>query len=57
MAAWAKTLDPSQYRLADGVLTLEPGAELKIPVQPSVALDERMVLELSVKVEVLSEER
>lgn len=57
VAAWAKTLDPSQYRLADGVLTLEPGAELKVPVQPSVALDERMVLELSVKVEVLSEEQ
>jgi len=53
LAAWATTLDPSQYKLSDGVLTLEPGAELKIPVQPSVALDERMVLELSVKVEVL----
>jgi flagellar hook-associated protein 2 len=56
LAAWGKTLDPSQYELADGVLTLEPGAELKIPVQPPVALDERMVLELSVKVEVLSEQ-
>jgi flagellar hook-associated protein 2 len=57
VAAWAKTLDPSQYKLTDGVLTLEPGAEMKIPVQPSVTLDERMVLELSVKVEVLSEEQ
>ncbi|MCX7031971.1 MAG: flagellar filament capping protein FliD [Spirochaetes bacterium] len=56
VAAWSKTLDPSQYKLTDGVLTLEPGAELKVPVQPSVALDERMVLELSVKVELLSEE-
>ena len=57
VAAWAKTLDPSQYRLTDGVLTLEPGAEMKVPVQPSVALDERMVLELSVKVEVLSQQQ
>ena len=56
VTAWAKPLDPTQYRLADGVLTLEPGAELKIPVQPAVALDDRMVLELSVKVEVLSDD-
>jgi flagellar hook-associated protein 2 len=56
VTAWAKPLDPTQYRLADGVLTLEPGAELKIPVQPGVALDERMVLELSVKVEVLNDD-
>jgi flagellar hook-associated protein 2 len=56
VAAWSKTLDPSRYKLTDGVLTLEPGTELKVPVQPPVALDERMVLELSVKVEVLSEE-
>jgi flagellar hook-associated protein 2 len=57
IAAWAKTLDPSQYKLTNGVLTLEPGAEMKIPVQPSVALDARMVLELSVKVEVLSQQQ
>jgi flagellar hook-associated protein 2 len=56
LTAWSKSLDPSRYRLADGVLTLEPGAELKLPVQPPVALDERMALELSVKVEVLSEQ-
>ncbi len=56
VTAWAKPLDPTQYRLADGVLTLEPGAELKIPVQPGVALDERMVLEFSVKVEVLADD-
>jgi flagellar hook-associated protein 2 len=53
---WTKPLDPTQYRLADGVLTLEPGAELKLPVQPPVALDERMVLELSVKVEQLPDD-
>jgi flagellar hook-associated protein 2 len=56
VTAWAKPLDPTQYHLANGVLTLEPGAELKIPVQPGVALDERMVLELSVKVEVLGDD-
>lgn len=57
VAAWAAPLDPSRYSIADGVLTLEPGTELRVPVQPPVALDERMVLELSVKVEVLSEEQ
>ena len=50
----ASSTDP--YRLADGVLTLEPAAELKMPVQPGVALNERMVLELSVKVEVLGDD-
>jgi flagellar hook-associated protein 2 len=52
---WTKALDPSQYRLSDGTLTLQPGSELKLPVQPPVALNEHMVLELSVNVERLPE--
>ncbi len=52
---WTRALDPSQYKLSDGVLTLEPGAEVKLPVQPSLTLNEHMVLELSVSVERLPE--
>ena len=38
-----------------GTLTVNPDAELKIPVSPSIALNKNMVLEMSVKVEKLPE--
>ncbi len=51
LQAWVKPLTPDAYTLKDGELTLNPGAELKIPVQPSLALNPNMVLELKVKTE------
>ncbi len=47
---WAKPLSPESYKLSgEGVLTLNPESELRIPVQPSLGLSPNMVLELSVK--------
>jgi flagellar hook-associated protein 2 len=53
--AWAKSLTPDMYTLQNGTLTLNPGSELRIPVQPSLPLNPNMVLELSVKTEALPE--
>ncbi len=53
VASWAKPLTPQMYGLANGTLTLEPGTELRIPVQPSAVLNPNIVLELSVKTELL----
>lgn len=55
LAQWSKPLAPDGYQVQAGTLTLNPGAELKIPVSPSIALNKNMVLELSVKVEKLPE--
>lgn len=54
-AQWTKPLAPDAVKVQAGVLTVSPGAELKIPVSPSVALNKNMILELSVKVEKLPE--
>jgi flagellar hook-associated protein 2 len=53
--AWAKPLTPEMYALAEGVLTLNPGGELRIPVHPGASLNPNMVLELSVKTEMIPE--
>jgi flagellar hook-associated protein 2 len=50
-AQWTKPVAPQGYAVQSGILVLDPGTELKIPVNPSVALNKNMVLELSVKVE------
>jgi flagellar hook-associated protein 2 len=55
LAQWTKPLAPDGYQVQAGMLTVNPGAELKIPVSPSIALNKNMVLELSVKVEKLLE--
>jgi flagellar hook-associated protein 2 len=46
---WAKPLSPDMYDITNGALTLNPGSELRIPVQPQIALNQNMVLELSIK--------
>jgi flagellar hook-associated protein 2 len=56
-AQWTKPLAPDGYSLQNGTLVLRPGAELKLPVSPSMTLNANMVLELSVKVEKLPEQQ
>ena len=48
---WTKPVSPQGYAVQAGTLVLNPGAELKVPISPSVALNKNMVLEFSVKVE------
>jgi flagellar hook-associated protein 2 len=55
LAQWTKPLSPDGYQVQGGILTVNPGAELKIPVSPAITLNKNMVLELSVKVEKLPE--
>jgi flagellar hook-associated protein 2 len=55
ITAWAKALTPDMYALQNGTLTLNPGSEMRIAVDPSVQLNANMVLELSVKTEALKE--
>jgi flagellar hook-associated protein 2 len=42
-------------KISEGVLTLPPGAEARLPIQPSVSLSGSLVLSLEVKVTVLPE--
>ena len=53
LVQWTKPVAPGGYSIQAGTLVLNPGAELKLPVSPSVTLNKNMVLELSVKVEKL----
>jgi flagellar hook-associated protein 2 len=55
-AAWTTPLAPGGFSVQDGTLVLRPGAELKLPVSPSMTLNPNMVLELSVKVEKLPQQ-
>jgi flagellar hook-associated protein 2 len=50
---WTKPLAPEAYAVQNGTLVLRPGAELKLPVSPSMTLNPNVVLELSVKMEKL----
>ncbi len=52
---WARPLTPDMYDISGGVLTLNPGSELRLPVQPAAELGRNMVLELSMKTEILPE--
>jgi flagellar hook-associated protein 2 len=51
LAQWTKPITPESFQVQGGTLTVNPGAELRIPVSPSIALNKNMVLELSVKVQ------
>jgi len=55
IAAWEKAATAEAYGLKEGVLTLNPSSELKIPVRPSLPLNPNMVLELSVRTERIPE--
>jgi flagellar hook-associated protein 2 len=55
-AQWTRPLAPESYTVKGGVLSLRPGAELKLPVSPSMSLNPNVVLELSVKMEKLPEQ-
>jgi flagellar hook-associated protein 2 len=56
LTQWTKPVAAESYSLQGGTLVLNPGAELKIPVSPSMALNPNMVLELTVKVERLPQQ-
>jgi flagellar hook-associated protein 2 len=53
--AWSVPLAPDGFQVQNGILTVNPGQELKIPISPPAALTPNMILELSVKVEKLPE--
>jgi flagellar hook-associated protein 2 len=48
---WEKPLGQDGYTVKDGVLTMDPGSEAKIPLSPAETLNPNMVLELLVKVQ------
>jgi len=50
VAAWTKPLDPSTYSISDGALTVQPGGEVSLPIQPALTLNNNMVLELEARV-------
>ena len=55
VSAWATPLPSGGVQVKDGTLVVNPGQELKIPLNPSIALNKNMVLEFSLKVEKLPE--
>jgi len=55
ISAWTVPLPAGGVQVRDGMLIVGPGQELKIPLNPSVALNKNMLLEFSLKVEKLPE--
>jgi flagellar hook-associated protein 2 len=55
IAAWTTPLAPEGFQVQNGALTVNPGSELRIPVNPALTLNKNMVLEMSVRVERLPE--
>ncbi len=55
VAALTTPLAPDSFQVQNGTLIVNPGTELRIPVNPPVALNKNMVLEMSVRVERLPE--
>jgi flagellar hook-associated protein 2 len=55
-AAWTVPLSADAFSAQNGVLVVNPGGELKLPVSPAIPLNKNMVLEFSVKVEKLPEQ-
>jgi flagellar hook-associated protein 2 len=47
---WEKKLDNAAFKAEGTKLSLEPNAELKVPIQPGISLNKDMVLELDVTV-------
>jgi flagellar hook-associated protein 2 len=56
LADWTKPIDKAAFQLQSGALSLAPGAELRIPVSPSMALNPNIVMEFSVRVERIPEQ-
>ena len=54
--AWQQPLDTTGFAISQGVLTLNPGSELRIPLRPSHTMNENMVLSMQVRVRRLPEE-
>ncbi len=55
LSAWTTALPAGGVQVKDGMLSITPGQEMKIPLNPPVTLNKNMVLEFSVKVEKLPE--
>jgi len=49
-------LTPDMYAVKDGMLTVNPGTELQIPIRPPFILNENLILEYEVKTYVISED-
>ncbi len=54
---WTKKITEKTFSLSDGVLTLNPGGELKIPVNPPFKINPNMVLQFKLKTEKLPEKQ
>jgi flagellar hook-associated protein 2 len=54
--AWEKPLQPDGFAVKDGVLTLSPGTELKIPLRPPHTMSDNMVLAMEVRLRRIPEE-
>ena len=52
---WIKPLDNNTYSVTDKTLTLNPGKELSIPFTPPAAADDKLVLEMKVKITNIAE--
>ncbi len=53
---WTAPLSAEGVSVADGTLTVNPGAELKIPISPPAQLGQNMVLSLQVRTRIIPEE-
>lgn len=52
---WEAPLEEDLFHIKNNVLSLNPQAELKIPVKPALSLNENMVLELDISIKELSD--
>ena len=52
---WIKPVADGSYSVQDKILSLKPGSELSIPLSPSAPADEKLVLEMKVKITNISE--
>lgn len=55
VSTWTTPPAPGALQIQNGTITLNPGSEIKVPLNPAATLNKNMVLELSVKVEHLPE--
>ncbi|MBA7618866.1 hypothetical protein ES703_26198 [subsurface metagenome] len=52
---WESALEEDNFRVSEGILTLNPGTELKIPLPEAVNITENMVLELEISTKIIPE--
>jgi len=52
---WETPLQEDLFKIEDNILSLNPQAELKIPIKPALKLNPNMVMEIDISIEELSE--